>query len=87
MVFDSKQMASKFLDGDLNSKDEIDQLIAQSEANMAYPVEFATNSLRTDYIVFEAIIFPGINFFWVGSIMMMIGLTMSWIRRRFQLKR
>ena len=61
--------------------------IAQSEANMAYPVEFATNSLRTDYIVFEAIIFPGINFFWVGSIMMMIGLTMSWIRRRFELKR
>jgi cytochrome c-type biogenesis protein CcmF len=61
--------------------------IAQSEANMSYPVEFATNSLRTDYIVFEAIIFPGINFFWAGSIMMMIGLTMSWIRRRFELKR
>ena len=61
--------------------------IAQSEANMAYPVEFATNSLRTDYIVFEAIIFPGINFFWVGSIMMMLGLAMSWIRRRFELKR
>ena len=61
--------------------------IAQSEANITYPIEFATNSLRTDYIVFEAIIFPGINFFWTGSIMMMLGLAMSWIKRRFELKR
>ncbi|HFB99445.1 MAG TPA: cytochrome c assembly protein, partial [Phaeodactylibacter sp.] len=55
--------------------------VAQSAPNLAYPVDIATNSLRTDYIVFEAIIFPGINFFWVGSIMMMLGLAMSWIRR------
>ena len=61
--------------------------IAQSEANMTYPIELATNSLRTDYIVFEAIIFPGINFVWVGTIMMMIGLAISWIRRRSQLKK
>lgn len=58
--------------------------IAQSPTDATYPVEIATNSLRTDYIVFEAIIFPGINFFWVGSIMMMLGLTMSWIRRKFE---
>lgn len=36
MAFDSKQMASKFLDGDLNSKQEIDQLISESEAKNAY---------------------------------------------------
>ena len=60
--------------------------IAQTEPNMKYPVEIATNSLRTDYIVFEAIIFPGINFFWIGTIMMMLGLTMGWIRRRMEVK-
>ena len=56
--------------------------IAQTNPGERFPVLFATDSNRTDYIVFEAIIFPGINFFWVGTIMMMFGLTMSWIRRR-----
>ncbi|MEM6966334.1 MAG: cytochrome c biogenesis protein CcsA [Bacteroidota bacterium] len=56
--------------------------IAQSESDMSYPIEIATDSLRTDYIVFEAIIFPGINFFWGGTILMMLGLAMSWLQRR-----
>lgn len=42
-----------------------------------YSVELATNSLRSDYIVLEAIMFPGINFFWLGSLLMMIGLGFS----------
>ena len=41
------------------------------------PVELATNSLRSDYIVLEAIEFPGINWFWIGSSLMMIGLLFS----------
>lgn len=41
------------------------------------PVEVATDSLRSDYIVLEAIEFPGINFFWIGTTLMMIGLTIS----------
>jgi len=45
------------------------------------PVEIATNSLRSDYIVLEAIEFPGINFFWLGSIMMMVGLALGMWRR------
>ena len=56
--------------------------IAQSNPGDKFPVLFATNSNRSDYIVFSAIIFPGINFFWIGSCMMMLGLVMSWIRRR-----
>lgn len=32
---------------------------------------------RTDFVVLEAIVFPGINLFWLGSVMMMIGLTFS----------
>jgi len=40
-------------------------------------VELATNSLRSDYIVLEAKEFPGINYFWLGSLMMMIGMALS----------
>jgi len=54
------------------------------EGRVSYPVEIANDSLRSDYIVFEAIIFPGINFFWIGTIMMMLGLMMSWLRRRWE---
>ncbi len=61
--------------------------IAQTDTDVNYPIEIATNSLRTDYIVFSAIIFPGINFLWTGTIMMMLGLAFSWIRRRQELYR
>jgi len=58
--------------------------VAQGEAReQPIPVEIAENSLRMDYVVLEAIVFPGINFFWLGSVMMMIGLGMGFYRRRF----
>lgn len=41
----------------------------------------ATDVPRTDYLILQATIFPGINLFWLGSILMMVGLFMaSWIR-------
>lgn len=46
--------------------------------NPGFPLEIATNVPRSDYIVLEAKIFPGINLYWVGSILMMIGLLMAW---------
>ena len=60
----------------------IELLAAQSppEARLI-PVEVATNSLRSDYIVLEAIVFPGINLFWLGTTMMMIGLFMGMFYR------
>lgn len=60
-------------------KETIQLFIAQSKptANATIPIELATNSLRSDYIVLEAIEFPGINFFWIGTTLMMIGLTVS----------
>ena len=48
--------------------------IAKQEAPEKIPFEIATNSFRSDYIVLEAIEFPGINLFWLGTIMMMLGL-------------
>jgi cytochrome c-type biogenesis protein CcmF len=45
------------------------------------PLEVAENALASDYIVLEAIRFPGINLFWLGSTLMMIGLAMAMVRR------
>lgn len=45
------------------------------------PVEIAQKSFRTDYIVLESIVFPGINLFWLGSTLMMAGLAVAMFRR------
>jgi len=50
--------------------------------NKPLPIEIAQKSYRTDYIVLEAIVFPGINLFWLGSTLMMLGLAVSMFRRR-----
>lgn len=44
-------------------------------------IEVAEKVGRADYIVLEAIEFPGINFFWVGASFMMLGLGISTVRR------
>jgi cytochrome c-type biogenesis protein CcmF len=48
-------------------------------------VEIAENALH-DYVVLQAIVFPGINLFWLGSIMMMVGLAMSMWKRYIESK-
>ncbi|MCA0237660.1 MAG: cytochrome c biogenesis protein CcsA [Bacteroidetes bacterium] len=45
------------------------------------PLEIAENAARSDYIVLEAIIFPGINLVWLGSITMLLGMLLAFIRR------
>lgn len=56
--------------------------VAQASKEMSkIPVEIAENVSRSDYIVLEAIVFPGINLVWIGSIMMLIGLAISLWRR------
>jgi cytochrome c-type biogenesis protein CcmF len=46
------------------------------------PLEVATDVPRNDYLILEAKIFPGINLYWIGSILMMIGLLMAWFYKR-----
>lgn len=41
------------------------------------PIEIATNVPRTDYIILQAMVFPGINLFWLGGILMMLGLLLA----------
>ena len=57
-------------------------MLAQREAGPeALPVDVATNSFRSDFIVFQAIIFPGINLFWIGSLLMLSGLGLGLVNR------
>lgn len=44
-------------------------------------IDIAENAPRNDWMVLEAIVFPGINFFWLGTLMMLFGLAMSMVRR------
>ena len=68
----------------INPKDEtIKLMVARKEITaMQLPFEIADEVPRTDFIVLEAILFPGINFFWLGSLMMLGGLALSMVYRR-----
>lgn len=50
--------------------------------NSSIPVEIATDVPRTDYLILQAKVFPGINFYWLGTILMMVGLFMGWWFKR-----
>ncbi|MEM9918631.1 MAG: cytochrome c biogenesis protein CcsA [Bacteroidota bacterium] len=67
----------------INPKEEsVNIQIAESkDKGWNIPIEISEESQRSDYIVMEAIVFPGINFFWLGSVLMMVGLTMSMFYR------
>ena len=47
-----------------------------------FRIEIAENVPRSDILVFEAQVFPGMNLVWSGSIMMLLGFLVSLFRRR-----
>ncbi len=53
-----------------------------SEEQQRMPIEISESFRRSDYIVLQAILFPGINFFWLGTILIMVGMTIGMFRRR-----
>jgi cytochrome c-type biogenesis protein CcmF len=46
-----------------------------------FPVEMALDVPRDDFIVLEAIEFPGINLFWIGTTLMMFGMLLGMAKR------
>lgn len=50
-------------------------------AKQTVALEIAQNVNRSDYIVMEAIVFPGINLFWIGSLVMLFGFLQGLIVR------
>jgi cytochrome c-type biogenesis protein CcmF len=68
--------------------EQISVLIARHKPEWKdVPVQVAKKSFRSDYIVIEAIVFPGINLFWLGSTLMMAGLAVAMFRRRKEKER
>lgn len=55
--------------------------LAEDAKQVVIPFKVATNAYRSDWIALQAIEFPGINLFWAGSLMMMIGLAFSMVTR------
>lgn len=49
--------------------------------DLSLPLAIAQNVDRTDYVIFEARVFPGINFFWFGSLLMLFGLFLALYQR------
>ncbi len=47
-------------------------------------IDLAEKAPRNDLIVIQSIVFPGINLFWLGSLLMLGGLLLSGIRRWVQ---
>ncbi len=68
----------------INPADETIKLMVaeKSKTAMQLPFEIAGDVARTDFIVLEAILFPGINFFWLGSLLMLGGMALSMLYRR-----
>jgi len=63
--------------------EEIEILVGQKgTGKRRIPIAIAEEVPRSDWIVLEAILFPGINFVWLGTIMMMVGLFMGAVARR-----
>lgn len=78
----------RFTEIDPNKKTIKISVASEDESDVKIPVEIAENAMRSDYIVLEAIVFPGINFFWFGTILMMFAFGLSmWNRRKGGSKR
>jgi cytochrome c-type biogenesis protein CcmF len=57
--------------------------VAKSDPRLLrLPFDIAEDVPSSDYIVMEAIIFPGINLVWIGCCMMLFGLFLGWLVRR-----
>ena len=62
--------------------EEMEFLLAKTDqSEKRLPLEIAENAPRSDYLVLEAIEFPGINFFWLGGILMLVGIFVGLYNR------
>ncbi len=64
-----------------NDKTFVLEIAERDPKTMKIPIAIAENAPKTDYIILEATVNPGINYVWAGSIMMMIGLAMAMFYR------
>lgn len=61
--------------------EEFTILVARSMNQPALFIEAAEEAPRNDYIVLKAVLFPGINLFWAGTIIMLGGMFLGMYKR------
>jgi cytochrome c-type biogenesis protein CcmF len=62
--------------------EKLDLMFARTDMQQAkFPIEIASDAPTDDFIVLEAIEFPGINLFWLGCVLMMCGMLLGAGRR------
>ena len=60
----------------------LDLMVARTNMDaIEFPIEIALGAPRDDFLVLEAIEFPGINLFWLGTTLMMCGMLLGMARR------
>jgi cytochrome c-type biogenesis protein CcmF len=62
-------------------KEEFHLFLSRMMETPMLPIEIAEDAPRNDYIVLEAILFPGINLFWAGSLIMLLGMFVGMYKR------
>ncbi|MEO6132393.1 MAG: cytochrome c biogenesis protein CcsA [Saprospiraceae bacterium] len=62
-------------------KEEFTLLLSRPVAHPRLAVEIADDAPRNDFIVLEAVLFPGINLFWAGAIIMLMGMFIGFYKR------
>ena len=57
------------------------QLAMDERTSQEVIIDVAEDVTRTDFLGLEAKVFPGINMFWVGASMMMMGMLLAFFYR------
>jgi len=74
----------EFLNIDPNTEEFTVKCYHKDLGQLEIPLEIAENSGRSDYLVLEAIVFPGINLVWIGSGLMLLGMFLGIYGRRLK---
>jgi len=72
---------ARFTHIDPNTDSYTIRLARDDRSNPIVPIEIAENVPRSDLIVLEAKVFPGINLVWLGMILMMLGFFLALINK------
>ncbi len=80
-----KELGFHFKIGNVNAQAQnITVLVSKTPPRVEkITVQIAEDVPSSQYIVLEAIVFPGINLFWLGSILMLLGIFVAMWRRIF----
>jgi len=80
-IRNSKPEYIPFAIEELDLKFRFTQITPKDKETMRMRIEVLDAAPERTYVVIQAIVFPGINLVWLGSILMMIGLLMGMFQK------